>query len=87
MLMILVRPHNLGGLFALMAILGVCSISMLPVALELAAELTRNANASSAILWATYVHTMSAVRRPDWTGLNSVNLFSIALVLGDWSQT
>jgi len=85
--MILVRPHNLGALFALMAILGICSITMLPVALELAAELTRNSNASSAILWATYVRFMSVVRCPDWTGIDSSNLFTIGLVLGNCSQT
>jgi len=34
-----------------MAILGVCSITMLPIGLELGCELTRNANASSAVLW------------------------------------
>ncbi|KAG5647055.1 hypothetical protein DXG03_001425 [Asterophora parasitica] len=46
-----VRPHNLAGLFAIMTILGVCSVTMLPVGLELGCELTRNANASSAALW------------------------------------
>ncbi|KAG6902749.1 hypothetical protein C0995_011897 [Termitomyces sp. Mi166 len=46
-----VKPHNLGGLFAIMTIIGVCSVTMLPVGLELGCELTRNANASSAILW------------------------------------
>ncbi|KAG5639117.1 hypothetical protein H0H81_006706 [Sphagnurus paluster] len=46
-----VKPHNLGGLFAIMAILGICSITMLPIGLELGCELTRNANASSAVLW------------------------------------
>ncbi|KAF5380571.1 hypothetical protein D9615_004653 [Tricholomella constricta] len=46
-----VKPHNLGGLFAIMTIIGVCSVTMLPVGLELGCELTRNANASSAVLW------------------------------------
>lgn len=36
-----------------MAIIGAASLTMLPVALELAVELTRNANASSAMLWAS----------------------------------
>jgi len=36
-----------------MTILGVCSVTMLPVGLELGCELTRNANASSAVLWFT----------------------------------
>ncbi|GLB37685.1 putative MFS general substrate transporter [Lyophyllum shimeji] len=48
-----VRPHNLGGLFAIMTLIGVCSVTMLPVGLELGCELTRNANASSAVLWFT----------------------------------
>ncbi|KAG6885921.1 hypothetical protein C0993_007939 [Termitomyces sp. T159_Od127] len=46
-----VKPHNMGGLYAVMTIIGVCSLTMLPVGLELGCELTRNANASSAILW------------------------------------
>jgi MFS transporter, FLVCR family, MFS-domain-containing protein 7 len=50
-----VRPHNAGALFVLMAILGACSLTMLPVALELACELTRNADGSSALLWLVYV--------------------------------
>ncbi|TFK54532.1 MFS general substrate transporter [Heliocybe sulcata] len=47
-----VKPHNTGGLFAIMAIIGVASVTMLPVALELGCELTRNADGSSALLWA-----------------------------------
>ncbi|KAJ4468140.1 major facilitator superfamily domain-containing protein [Lentinula aciculospora] len=46
-----VKPHNTGGLFAIMTILGVTSVTMLPVGLELASDLTRNAEGSSAILW------------------------------------
>ncbi|RDB25138.1 Major facilitator superfamily domain-containing protein 7 [Hypsizygus marmoreus] len=46
-----VTPHNIGGLFAIMTIIGVGSVTMLPVGLELGCELTRNANASSAVLW------------------------------------
>ncbi|KAG1732249.1 MFS general substrate transporter [Suillus paluster] len=46
-----VKPNNTGGIFAIMAIIGVCSLIMLPVGLELAVELTRNADGSSAILW------------------------------------
>ncbi|KAF8629274.1 hypothetical protein AX17_005852 [Amanita inopinata Kibby_2008] len=46
-----VKPYNTGGLFAIMTILGVCSITMLPIGLELGCDLTRNAEASSAILW------------------------------------
>lgn len=45
------KPNNTAGLFALLAIIGVCSITMLPVGLELGCELTRNADGSSALLW------------------------------------
>ncbi|EJD00097.1 MFS general substrate transporter [Fomitiporia mediterranea MF3/22] len=63
------RPHNTGALFAIFVIIGVCSISMLPIALELGCELTRNSGASSAILWFSanlggiiFVLVMSALR-------------------------
>lgn len=36
-----------------MAAIGASSLTLLPVALELAVELTRNANASTAMLWAS----------------------------------
>ncbi|KAJ3570015.1 hypothetical protein NP233_g4678 [Leucocoprinus birnbaumii] len=47
------KPNNEAGLFVVMTIIGVCSITMLPVGLELACEVTRNADGSSAILWFT----------------------------------
>ncbi|KAF9010646.1 major facilitator superfamily domain-containing protein [Cyathus striatus] len=47
----IVKPHNTAVLFVVMTIIGVGSITMLPVGLELACELTRNADGSSAILW------------------------------------
>jgi len=46
-----VIPNNTGAIFAIMVIIGVCSLTMLPVGLELGVELTRNAEASTAILW------------------------------------
>ncbi|KAG2078963.1 MFS general substrate transporter [Suillus decipiens] len=46
-----VVPNNTGGLFAIMAIIGICSLIMLPIGLELGAEVTRNADGSAAILW------------------------------------
>ncbi|KAK7057238.1 MFS general substrate transporter [Favolaschia claudopus] len=46
-----VKPHNVGAIYALCAIIGVASVTMLPVALELACEVTRNADGSSALLW------------------------------------
>ncbi|EED83514.1 predicted protein, partial [Postia placenta Mad-698-R] len=48
-----VRANDTGGLFAIMAVIGATSLTMLPVVLELVVELTRNADASSAILWAS----------------------------------
>ena len=44
-------PNNAAALYAMMALIGAGSIPLLPVALELAVEVTRNANGSSAILW------------------------------------
>jgi len=46
-----VRPHNTAALFVISAVIGICTITMLPVSLELACELTRNAGGSSALLW------------------------------------
>jgi len=48
-----VKPDDTVGLYIVMVIIGACSIPMLPVALELGCELTRNADGSSAILWFT----------------------------------
>ncbi|KAF9649531.1 MFS general substrate transporter [Thelephora ganbajun] len=48
-----VRPNNTAALFALSAFIGICGITLLPVALELAAELTRAPDASAAFLWAS----------------------------------
>jgi len=48
-----VRPHNAAVLYVLCALIGICGISLLPVSLELAAELTRAPDASSAFLWAS----------------------------------
>ena len=44
------KANDTGGLFAIMAIIGACSVTILPVGLELAMEITHNAG-SSAILW------------------------------------
>ncbi|KIK90790.1 hypothetical protein PAXRUDRAFT_151101 [Paxillus rubicundulus Ve08.2h10] len=46
-----VRPSNSAALFAIMVIIGTCSVTLLPVGLELGVELTRNADASAALLW------------------------------------
>ncbi|KAJ7084336.1 major facilitator superfamily domain-containing protein [Mycena belliarum] len=46
-----VKPNNEGGLYAICVLIGVASVTMLPVSLELACEVTRNADGSSALLW------------------------------------
>lgn len=46
-----VQPNNLAVLFVIMAIIGIGLMTMLPIALELGVELTRNADGSSSILW------------------------------------
>lgn len=46
-----VRPDNTVVLFVLSALIGICAITLLPVSLETAAELTRAPDASSALLW------------------------------------
>ena len=46
-----VRPNNLGGLFAIMTIMGILSLTLLPLSLELACEICRDAETSSATLW------------------------------------
>ncbi|KAF7321286.1 MFS general substrate transporter [Mycena kentingensis (nom. inval.)] len=46
-----VRPNNTATIYALGAIIGIASVTMLPVGLELAVETTRNADGSSALLF------------------------------------
>jgi MFS transporter, FLVCR family, MFS-domain-containing protein 7 len=47
----LVKSQNAGALFSIFVIIGVGSITLLPVGVELAVELTRNSDGSSAVLW------------------------------------
>jgi hypothetical protein len=46
-----VKPHNMAALFVLTAIIGMGSLPMLAVGMELCCEVTRNADGSSAIVW------------------------------------
>ncbi|KAI0256395.1 MFS general substrate transporter [Lactifluus subvellereus] len=46
-----VKPHNTVALYAIFSIIGVGSITLLPVGVELGVELTRNPDGSSAVLW------------------------------------
>ncbi|KAH9856353.1 major facilitator superfamily domain-containing protein [Lenzites betulinus] len=48
-----IRPDNTYVLFVLMGVIGAIGLTLLPAVLELAVELTRNADGSSAILWAS----------------------------------
>ncbi|KAF7330192.1 MFS general substrate transporter [Mycena venus] len=64
-----VRPHNTAALFGIMAAIGASSLTLLPVALELGCEVTRNAQGSSALLWfivnlfeITFVQAQGALR-------------------------
>ncbi|KAF8212680.1 hypothetical protein K438DRAFT_1957299 [Mycena galopus ATCC 62051] len=47
----IVKPHNAAVIYVLCVIVGVASVTMLPVSLELACEVTRNAEGSSSLLW------------------------------------
>ncbi|KAJ7783079.1 major facilitator superfamily domain-containing protein [Mycena metata] len=46
-----VKPANTAGLYAICALIGITSVTMLPVSLELACEVTRNADGSSSLMW------------------------------------
>ncbi|KAH9922288.1 MFS general substrate transporter [Epithele typhae] len=46
-----IKPNNTTSLYIILVILGATSLTLLPVVLELAVELTRNAEGSSAVLW------------------------------------
>ena len=50
-----VKPNNGPALYVIMTLTGMLAAPLLPVALELAVEMTRNADCSSAILWFAYV--------------------------------
>ena len=55
-----VKRGDTGGLFAICALIGACSVTLLPLAIELAIEVTRNADGSSAVLWFAYVLSPAA---------------------------
>ncbi|KAF8135477.1 MFS general substrate transporter [Boletus edulis] len=46
-----VRQNNTAALFAIFVVIGIGSLTMLPIGLELGVELTRNADASASLLW------------------------------------
>lgn len=47
----LVRPNNALALFVIFGFIGACGVTLLPIALEMAVELTGSADASSALMW------------------------------------
>ena len=76
------RPNNTAALFAILAVIGVGSLTMLAVGLELCCEVTRNADGSSAIVWFACVFVLvfelpSTNSSPFLSG----NLFGVAFVL------
>lgn len=80
-----VKPHNVAALFAIFIVIGVCSITLLPVAIELGVEMTRNPDGSSAVLW--FLCALSATMLSHQTLIfflcsKSGNLFCIIFVLG-----
>ncbi|KII87214.1 hypothetical protein PLICRDRAFT_247970 [Plicaturopsis crispa FD-325 SS-3] len=46
-----VRPNAAPAIYVIMAVIGMCGVTLLPIALELAVELTRNPEGSSAMMW------------------------------------
>lgn len=50
-------------LFVIFGIIGMCSVPMLPVGMELACELTRNTDGSAAIVWIAYVIFLTGMAR------------------------
>ncbi|KAI8972584.1 major facilitator superfamily domain-containing protein [Trametes punicea] len=48
-----IKPNNEAVCFVLMGLIGATGLTLLPAVLELAVELTRNAEGSSALLWAS----------------------------------
>lgn len=79
-----VKANNLAGIFVLLVLLGAMSVPMLPVGLELACELTRNADGSSALLWFQYVIIISFFEvAPDadtYLRSSSANMWTIIIV-------
>ncbi|KAI0268875.1 MFS general substrate transporter [Gloeopeniophorella convolvens] len=86
-----VRPNNTGALYAVFVIIGVCSVTLLPVAIELGVEFTRNADGSSAVLWffgslvcAIFVIAQNALRASD-TAHPPKNMHRAIILNGVWA--
>jgi hypothetical protein len=78
-----VKPHNDGAIFAVMAIIGICSFLLLPVGLELGAEVTRNAEASCGLLWLKYVVSLHQTLLSLMTSFSSVNFIAFIWILAE----
>ncbi|KAG8813688.1 hypothetical protein FRC18_002346 [Serendipita sp. 400] len=68
----LLKPDNLGGIYAVLVLIASISFILLPVGLELGVEITRNAETSTAVLWSggniisfLWVLVMDALRAPQ----------------------
>ena len=46
-----IKPHNSPALFPTFAVIGLCSFILLPLGLEVGAEVTRNSESSCTLLW------------------------------------
>ncbi|KAI0268881.1 MFS general substrate transporter [Gloeopeniophorella convolvens] len=86
-----VRPNNAGALFAVFVIIGVGSVTLLPVAVELGVEFTRNAEGSSAVLWffgnlmcVVFVIAQDALRASD-TAHPPKNMHRAIILNGAWA--
>jgi hypothetical protein len=80
----LVRPNNIGGLYAVFIVIGIGSFILLPVALELATEVVSgSAESSSALLRCRSVVFFPTPGGDTYLGgAFSVNLFTFILVIG-----
>jgi len=83
-----VRANNAGALFAIFAVIGICSLALLPLALELGVELTRNADTSASIMWGmsyiiTIIFVLSASPLTASASANPpFNLRSLQILIG-----
>lgn len=76
-----VKANNTGPLFTIFVIIGIGSVTLLPVAIELGVELTRNADGSSALLWffgnlvcIMFILVQGALRADPETGNPPLNM-------------
>ncbi|KAH7108239.1 MFS general substrate transporter [Auriculariales sp. MPI-PUGE-AT-0066] len=65
-----VKKDGLGGLFANAIAIGICSLILLPTGLEVGVEVSRNSEASSAIIWC-FANTMDVIFIPIFQALRA----------------